>query len=314
MSTSTADEKITAAEAALALGLQRRGKRWGPCPCCGAVADNHRRGPIQANGPRWICYTCGEKGDGINLISWVLTGQRASYREAFRWLTDRGVVEPAIQPVPEPVAQRIPRAELVALLKTCTPVPACRDADVLEHCRRKGIDPRRAPGGILPRAGHPVYAHTREWWPSYRSTTWRIVLPMFDHRGLLAGMHVRATDPAATPKARWPIGVDCAGLFFANAEGRALLGGTCGESAPTEILIVEGFSDFFFAASLAAPPGRALLGIESGSAERLRLVRLPPRVPVYCATHADKAGDAYATKIAEAVGPERTYRLPLMRA
>lgn len=305
-------EHIGAAEAAQALGLERRGRRWGPCPACGSARADARRGPISCSGPTWACFKCGARGDGVNLISYVLTGAPKSYREAFAWLADRGKVEPAIQPVHEPIKARIPTAELMELLRACTPAAACRDADYLEHCRRKGVEPSRAPGGILPAPGHPVYGVTRSWWPGHRSRIYRIVLPMFDHRGRLAGMHVRATDPSAKPKARWPTGVDCSGLFFADQQGRRLLRGE--HAGSLRVLMAEGFSDFFAASTHRGYD--ALLGIESGSAERLKLVAWPRGSEVYCATHADKAGDAYATKVEAAVAPAGvpTYRLALMRA
>lgn len=305
------DEKITAAEAAQALGLEVRKRRWGPCPACSTRTDSHRRGALVCNGPRWFCSKCGVKGDGVTLISYVLTGEPRSYREAFAWLEDRKPALAQLPPIEEEVRQRIPLRDLVELMRACLPAKDCHDGDYFDYCERKGVEPSAAPGGILPPVGHPVYARTRAWWPGHRSQTWRIVLPMFDSSGQLAGMHVRATTSTATPKARWPIGVDCRGLFFANEAGRRFLRG---ELTPTEVLICEGFSDSFYAMSLPAPAGRAILGVESGSPEALRLVRFHVDTPVYCATHPDEKGDQYAEKIVANVLPATTYRIPLMRA
>lgn len=309
------------------LGLDRRGRRWSPCPACGAASDGYKRGVVVAHGPRWFCSRCGEKGDSVTLISFVLAGHRRAYREAFAWLADRQAIAP-ITPAPE--APRFPRAPVAVLLRACAPAATSKHPGYLAHCERRGLDPSSVRAGILPDADHPAYkalarehaalidraklpAKAKLCWHTDWSALWPIVLPMFDSLGRLAGMHARATDPATTPKTRWPANSGCQGLFFADAIGRRALRG---EEGAAELLIVEGFSDFLFVTAREPDPRVAVIGLESGSADHLAMTRFPASISAaFVASHADKAGDRYAERAVAAIGIRfPAYRIELTRA
>lgn len=316
---------LPAAGVAEEIGLPRNGRRYG-CPACRTERDKAfpRRGPLWIKGTRWACSNCGERGDAITLIAWATTGQPRPRGKAFapvlQWLSERNHVELAMR-APDPSA-RAPQAEVRALLCAATPVAETRDQEVLAFLRSRGLDPARIPAGVLPAPEHPVYkrltwvpvdGRKAPWWPASWSRWWRLAVPAWTGTGELGGLHARDVTGSAKRKATWPLGVDCGGLLFADpALGRGLLRGEAPEGL--RVLIAEGLPDFLYACQEATSiPGLAVLGIESGSAPALRLVRFPRGARIYTSAHVDKAGDTYATAIAEAVAPRAVRRLPLSR-
>lgn len=299
------------------LGMVRSARRYGPCPACGAAKDPSyaRRGPVWVSGPRWACSGCQEKGDAITLISWAVNGhgkpRGQDFKKVMDWLADRHHVDLAV--VDEAPAPRAPSREVAAILRACTR-PARHP-----FFARKGLDYTKIPAGILPDPGHGVYRRLTRvpyegrdvpWWPARWSATWRLVVPAFNGHGHLAGLHARALEPGVKPKTRWPLGVDCRGLIFADPLiARPFLRGG---PAPSRLLIVEGLSDFLYAASQGMPD-LGIIGMESGSEQALRLIKIPPTCTVYVSAHNDTAGDRYAALVADAFAPRAVKRLPLPR-
>lgn len=304
------------------LGLEmRRGRRLNPCPACQA---SDKRGVIVYGGPRWTCTRCGEKGDTVNLVSFVVAGQRRAYREAFAWLKERGQVEPLPSHEVQPEKPRLPKEEVAALLRACTPVSETRDARVLHWLAHRPVplDPKLVPAAVLPPPRHPVYGQLARyewddrqvpWWPRKWSTLYPLVVPAWTGHGHLGGIHARAVDPDAPRKSTWPLAVDCRALLFADPVlARPMLRGN--PEGITAVLIAEGLPDFLYACQEARQiPGLAVLGIESGSAPALKLIRWPRDVRIYTSVHPDEAGDRYAEAIAQQLAPRPVYRLPLDR-
>ena len=298
------------------LGLQSSGGRYFPCLSCGAKRDpKARRGPLWTKGPRWACGACGERGDTLTLISWSLHQQAkakgAQFVEVLRWL-DSDLVRESIAEAkerPSPVKTRAPEAELRALLQASTPVARTADPDTIAFLRGKGIS-TRTPAVVLPPSSHRVYnIMSKTWWPSGRAAMgWRLAVPAFTGSGTLAGMHARSVTRQST-KTLWAKGVDSAALLFANGLALELLRGQ--PASVERVLIVEGFSDYLYAAGQHLP-GLAVFGLESGSAPALRLIRFP-EVPIFCSPHNDGTGDNYAAAVAAAVSPRLVRSLPLHR-
>lgn len=304
------------------LGLEmRRGRRLNPCPACQA---SDKRGVIVYGGPRWTCTRCGEKGDTVNLVSFVVAGQRKAYREAFAWLKERGQVAPLPSREVEPEKKRAPAAEVAAVLRACTPLADTQDRRVLDWCAKRPnpIDPRLAPAAVLPPPSHPVYrdlsrvpynGRQAPWWPRRWAETYPLVVPAWTGHGRLAGIHARNVDPEPERKSTWPLGVDCRGLFFADPwRARPMLRGEPADV--TAVLFAEGLPDYLDACQQARGiPGLAVLGIESGSVSALKLVRWPADCRFFVARHLDAAGIAYAEALAVQLAPRPLYPLPFER-
>jgi len=140
---------------------------------------------------------------------------------------------------------------------------------------------------------------TAEWWPTTFSRRWPIIVPTFNGHGQLRGLHGIAIDrDMAGRKTTWPKGVDSAGLLFACP---AALEWMRGGTPPPVVVLAEGATDFLHAASLREYP---VLGIESGSADALRLLKWVDGQVVVEAMDHDPAGDRYRVKIRKAI-PDR---------
>ena len=123
-------------------------------------------------------------------------------------------------------------------------------------------------------------------------------------------MHARAIGDAS-PKSRWPLDCDAGAVLFADQAGRRFLRGQY--DGIDKLLFVEGMTDLIAWSCMAAAEGLrvAIIGVESGSAPALSLVRIPPGFPHYVATHDDVAGDRYAESVANAIAPRAVRRVPL---
>jgi len=177
---------------------------------------------------------------------------------------------------------------------------------------RRGFDPpellRRDLVRVLsPRSACP--RALRVGGVSWLSAGYRLLLPIFDAQGELAGVRGRQIDgpeaaisplgeaPLPGAKEIMPAGHRAQGLCFADEAGRQMLRGQ-GE-APREVWIVEGGPDFLTAVSvLGEGPGHAVLGIFAGSWTAELAAKIPAGARVVIATDPDGAGETYARRIA----------------
>ncbi len=176
----------------------------------------------------------------------------------------------------------------------------------------RGLDPqelaRRDLVRFLPASATP--ATCRIEGQSWGDAGYQVLLPVYDVSGIVTTARARQIDDAPIPDAKeiLPRGQRGVGLVFADESGVALLRGDT--EAITEVWIVEGGPNFL---TIAAPawaleagrlvgpvpprPGRAILGIFSGSWTAEHARRIPVGVRVVIVTDPDAAGDAYARRV-----------------
>jgi hypothetical protein len=215
------------------------------------------------------------------------------------WYADRGWTEhppayvprpvPPVRPAPPPPPPDPPvdPGEVRALLARCCPVPP----DVPDW---RLVSPARGLAAWIP-DGCDLPRWARYGGRSWLQTGHRVLIPMYDVEGRIAGIRARAADRArAHPKALPPLGHSIGPLCMASPTARAWLRGT---ETPTAIAVVEG-EPAWMLWSAAAPPGTAVLGIISGSwSEAWRDAIAAAGCPVVVVTDHDdknKQGDKYA--------------------
>jgi hypothetical protein len=301
---------VAATAAKLALQVHRNS--ISPCPSCGAERRGRgdRRGPIGVRRDQlgWRCHRCEDvHGDAATLASWCLLG-RGAPRDASEWRTIRswasaaglvsaagdGYASPTVSRLPEPVAPRRPASdEVLELWGRSATVE--RDTAAARWLRARGIAPRAVAGlaRVLPRrAPLPVWAryNGRPW-----TVTHRLLVPLYAPSGRMESLHARslaAVVSGAAAKAASPADHEVTGLVMASPVAvDGLAAGTI-----SRLVVVEGVPDFLRLAS--AKPAGAVVGIVSGSwtAEVARRVATGGVVEVR--THADAAGERYASAIA----------------
>lgn len=319
-------KRLPVTQAAQALGLTLSKDRFGPCPACKAASRaGEKRPPVheQRGTNRWVCNACHVTGDVIDLVSWVLldrpgTEAGARFAEIRRWFEVRSAA-PAVVPVEQHrELRRIPRDELARVLRASTSAHLSTRSDVQAWLQRRALQ-GVVPAWVLPSSDW-VGWRGLSWWPAPWADRWPIAVPAYTGLGEIAGLHARAIAPdqERRQKTTWARGVDAAGLVFADP-WRALPALRGDWSGVKALVLLEGVTDFLSGAGDAhALPERgiAVLGIESGSASAVGLLRgLPAAVQVFIGTHADDAGDRYfaALQLQLATTQKRfdAYRLPL---
>jgi hypothetical protein len=282
----------------------RKGRRWGPCPACGAEHTDHDPRPplaIVGNGLGWWCLACGVTGDAYDLASWIVLEVRArdagrSFRQVLAWLRSDEVqhVEPRLD---APVERPRGIAEMLRACERPANVP-----EVAAYLEGRGLDPSKVPAGVVPAR------FSASWWPRAWSSTWRLVVPAVSGRGELLSVQVRAVAGDVEPRMRWPYGCSAGGLLFADpTRARPLLRRE--PSPATRLVIAEGLTDYLTVAS-GSGEDTAVLGVASGSVVALRLLELPETIrSVIVATDYDRQGEVYAQQIAEALAPRPVRRL-----
>ena len=151
---------------------------------------------------------------------------------------------------------------------------------------------------------------------SWVSRGHRIIVPVYNYMGELTSLRAWSwTDPDIKRKA---MSGKAAGLIMADAMGVELL--RAGEwpswSTCNEVVFCEGEPDFLTMACrtpILSSPKRAVFGVvlttfSSGSFVPIAR-RIPAKTRVTIMTHADKAGDKYATDLASAL----TYKCSVER-
>lgn len=175
--------------------------------------------------------------------------------------------------------------------------------DVAAEWRERGLDvatieerdlARALPYAMsLPKWARAPILHTPKPWSEY---AYRLIVPMFDARGLLVSIHARSTD--ADPKGVHPRGHKAGGLVMADATARQLLLGE--RTEPCDVLVAEGVPDFFAWGTRwgdAAERAPAVFSVLAGSWTAEIAARIPDGSRVCVATHEDPTGDKYAEQI-----------------
>lgn len=272
------------------VGLKVRGRRYYPCPACGA--DRHgkdKRAPVFAvkGGLGWKCYSCDEQGTALHALMLGMFGTKIAagdhrWREVMQWMESRHLVRQEVKPYVEPPPVYAPVREALQM---------CRRPDCDDWLSSRGLT-RDVPAGMLP----PGWS--ADWWPW--ADRFPLVVPAFDIGGTLRSMHGRAVDPNAPRKTTWPLKTSVRGLLMANRSARSVLRS---KTAPDSYLIVEGLTDYLTVGASDVP----VLGVASG----VDLSKLPlsPNTIVAVATDPDAAGDRYAQRIASQLNPHPVRRV-----
>ena len=152
------------------------------------------------------------------------------------------------------------------------------------------------------------------WSRSWLLTGHRLVFPLYDAHGNLAGLHGRIVlvspdDPRG--KARSVRG--CGGLVLADATALDLLSTGTAPWWNGEVLICEGETDYLtlglrWSDAVACLP--AVLGIFEGAWSEEIAARIPARAVVRILTDPDEAGDRYAAEVAQTLGHCRSVIRP----
>ena len=292
---------------AVALGLEVRGRRFGPCPACGK--ENRHHHPCTIHGDTWMCAHCKEKGGVAQLAAVVLTGSRkpAVWHDVRAFFAAHGwcsAWKDRVAFVPRPAPPRVetelplpPKEELLALLHACR-LPETAP-ELFPWFRERGWN-RRLPAGILP----DLYR-----WPAWwRFREWRLVVSMVTPDGAVASMHGRVPG-RDTPKGktRWPFSCRSKGLLFASPLARQMLRGA---TSPPRVLVVEGVTSYL-SACCWAPPDVAVLGADNGGWPALAQARITGEVWMApdCGDP-DRTGERYWMEGKRAVPRARRVLLP----
>lgn len=284
-------------QVAVAAGMARRGRRWSPCPACGAHGSkNDARPPVLlGRGGKWRCLSCGEGGDSLALAGHHLgyggSPKGSAYFRAAEFVRSaEGLELPQEAVAPDLGPSTLPVAKA---LSGCLRLRDVRDPRLDPFLAAKGLT-REAPAGYLVRQP--------EWFPS----GFPLVVPAFNAAGELTSMHGRSLDISGRRTKTWPRGVSSTGLLLLDPQWARpwLRGGT----PPSAVLIAEGITDY-----LAASAHMPVIGVTSGSFEALKLIRFERDTSIYSALDPDRAGERYAMKLADAVWPLLVHQLPLKR-
>lgn len=318
-------KRVRVLDVAHALGLkatQPRGASGGSvygCPACGAerrhAARRDRRGAlgVRHDGTGWRCMDCDCSGDVIDLVAFVVRGKRyrelsdAGRNEVRDWCirytgTEFDTMPPASEPPPPSYP---PEAEVRSLWDACLSVEA--DEGTRGYLDSRRIDLRKVSDFNLARALPLGELGLPSWAQLWVRSGHRLIVPLYDRRGLQRSVLARSLDRDAERKSLAPQGFGRSQLVMSCGFGRWLLAnGQWPEwwprSRELRVVIAEGEIDFLFCAgqwSDAAEYAPATYGIMSGSWSRDMAARVPDRCIVVVATDNDEAGDRYAALIAE---------------
>lgn len=255
-----------------------------------------------------VCFGCGWRGDVFDLIGAVrgfdVRRQFPRVLQCAREIIGTGRRQcPIPRPVPSEPARRLPpRSEVESTWRRCGRVNT--DAELCAQLERRGMDPdeitARDLARVLPACSLP------RWCRSWLHTGHRLVFPLYDAHGNLAGLHgrivlVQPDDPRG--KARSVRG--CGGLVLADATALDLLSTGAAPWWNGEVLICEGETDFLTLGlrwSDAAACLPAVIGIFEGAWSPQIAARIPARAVVRILTDPDEAGRRYAAQIEQTLG------------
>lgn len=246
----------------LGLQINRNEKCAGPCPACDNFIRSQKRKDhrlplgFRADGLGWECQHCHEKGDGIELVSLVLSQARFrqlsnhAQSEVRQWYIEQGFVtglhhtslnpyKPQLVPppltlipkktlpvCPETSPTHPPQEELQTLWNTC--IPVCEDRETNAMLERRGISPSFISFLDLART-LPTNAPKFPWTNARGipwQQGWRMLLPAFDSQGQMKSIKarwVRKENAPAEAKSVSPSGYQIKDLLLADPISHQLL-------------------------------------------------------------------------------------------
>jgi len=274
---------------------------------------------VRRDGKGWRCHQCDAGGDAADLAGWVRGGGRLRDLSDSRKAAVRAWAEnftpgpiswqPSTASAPAMLATEYPpAAEVAGFWDASVPVPL--DAGVAHYLGAvRGIDPELVAQLDLARA-LPRDATTPAWagfnsprgpWP-WTASGHRLIVPLFDARGVLRSVLARACTTEARTKSAAPAGYQRRGLVMADDLALRLLEhGKAPDWCEGElgVLIAEGEIDFMRWGLALAGDERApaTLGLVSGGWSQELADRIPDGATVTIATHTDPAGAGYQRRI-----------------
>jgi len=292
----------TVESVARALGREGSDRLGYPCPACGEEKRDGRRGAVfVGRDGAWKCYRCEACGDGLDYLSYALTGHRLRDTDPVQRQTVREWCGEAAPPPPVPTPRPARYADVSAFWSACGPCPS---GDPFLRERRLVAPPHLARFTPDDTTRYP------EWWPAGRAKVWRLVTRgwRFDTEDgipLPVNLHGRAVvEPplfnGRRIKTLWAKGVDSAGLLFWNQRPTV---------SADVVLVAEGLTDWLAASCWAEDkPGVTVLGLTSGGPSAFAHVQLGPDTRLVLATDDDPAGEAYARAVLDYYPGRPVYR------
>ena len=308
------------------LGMSCKGKRWTPCPACGAeqVGSKDKRPPIgivrSTNSTGWTCFRCQAGGDMMDLVAYSLEGVKCRDVQDYTAIKDFFKTKEFTSfEVPSFQKEEVPAQDLKALWQQIRKQPVHADGtpDKIDtFLRRRCINPLNvAEAYVMPISFHyntltkveTSSGRRMPFWPWKWAQEYPLCVPLVDSNGNLKSFQGRAVEKLKDrPKTMCPIGYSMSGLFFACEQMRQFLRN---ESSFNRFWIVEGEMDFICLKSKGVT--NPVMGIKNGSIPAFRQFKFPAASEVIIATHNDEKGDEYAEKIAKAIYPLVPRRLML---
>lgn len=236
-----------------------------PCPLCGATTAHSRnkggrpdqRGPVHIR-DGFACYACPGRGSRADLI--------ALARWRCRWSQttpeQRAMVMDAPTPAPCPSDPPLPYLSPETwerLAAACIPAHQDRDCVAWAERRRLPLAPDLLAIVGTPDEALPLWTSKGGWLPDFGS---KLLLPLSDHHGRIAGARVRSVRPDPLIKEQALRGLSAQGLVYAPYSVRSYW--QAGEPYPGPWTLLEGKPDQL-AAWGAWGRERACLGFLEGS-------------------------------------------------
>ena len=207
--------------------------------------------------------------------------------------------KPPTKAPPREGANPPPRGPLESVLMMT--VRTGEDGEVASYLRSRGLDPSRIDRLGLARALPRTASALPSWCSYWPRTGHRLLLPLFAPGSRKAvSFKARRVVDGDGPKSVSPTGFPVSGLLFADANGRALLGGQRPASGQApQVVVTEGGMDFLVWGSVEAAQGapRAVLGVFGGSWTEAAAQAIPDGSQVIIRTHHDAPGNKYAQQI-----------------
>lgn len=294
-------QRRTVAEVAAGLGYEGDPRRGYPCPACNEPHRDGRRGAVVVGpGGGWKCYKCPAMGDGLDYLSYALTGHRLrdasddGRRSVRDWCGEAPPPRPAAPPTPARYA------DVSSFWSACYPCPSGDPFLIARGYRNVSPD--------LARFTPPASELYPEWWPVGRAATWRLVTRGWSFAGpvpMAVNLHGRAiVEPpefnGRRIKTVWGKNLDARGLLFWN--GRTPVDGGL-------VVVAEGLTDWLALSCWAEYRDPVtVFGLTSGGSEAFAGIALPDTADLIIATDDDPAGNDYADKIAAHYRHRRIHR------
>lgn len=316
------------------LGLETKATRGASagsifgCPACSAVKrhtkSRDKRGAIglRGDGKGWQCHQCDQTGDGLDLVSWKMTGERFAEThdktKVIQWCKNRFGGDDSTPP-PRAVTATVvmstatvseePEAdpayltdEAIYLWDHCHRLTS--DADAVAYVKSRGVvDPSKLESWNLCRVLPKSFAPKWTWHSPdggvpkpWAETGHRLIFPLYDVHGQMRSVLARAIVPSerksttAGPRS---------GLILLDGVICDWLRRNRPDVPCATIHITEGEIDFMLRCESIQdqPLSTGVAGIMSGSWKRAHALAMPRHVHVSLETDHDAQGDKYAADI-----------------